>query len=98
MENLSESKLNEPQSASGTLIGNASDGRTNGGPEDAEFNFGITSANEQCDLGTLRPDKVMSFSHVRHASQEDNEGRSSAGSDKMIIKRTMEWNIQEEFE
>jgi hypothetical protein len=99
MENLSESKLNEPQSASGTSIGNGSGRRTNEGrEEDEEFNFGITSANEQCDLGTLRPDKVMSFSHVRHVSQEDNEGRSSAGSDKIIIKRTMEWNIQEEFE
>lgn len=99
MENLSQSRLNENSGTSGvseTITNSSQNNRSSA--EGDTFNFGITSANDQGDLGTLRPDKVTSFSHVRHTPPEESETRSSVGSDKMIIKRTTEWNVREEYE
>lgn len=99
MENLSESRLNENSGTSRASEANANSLQNiRPSAESDSFHFGITSANDEENLGTLRPDKVMSFSHVRHAPLEESETRSSVGSDKMIIKRTTEWNVREEYE
>ncbi|RFU29813.1 hypothetical protein B7463_g6522, partial [Scytalidium lignicola] len=49
-------------------------------------------------IGPLRPDNVRNFSHVIHVAPETSDSRSSIGSDKMIIKRTTEWEVQEHYE
>jgi hypothetical protein len=61
------------------------------------FHFGL-HGNSQGNLGTLRPDKVTSFSHIGAVTPEENSARSSTGSDKMIIKRTTAWQVQEFYE
>jgi hypothetical protein len=64
-----------------------------------DFHFGLTSPSiSQGDLGTLRPDKVTTFSHIRRATPEEAGDGSSIGSDKMIIKQTREWDIREDYE
>jgi hypothetical protein len=64
-----------------------------------DFHFGLTSPSlPQGDLGSLRPDKVTSFSHIRRATPEETGDGSSIGSDKMIIKQTREWDIREDYE
>ncbi|KAH8808490.1 hypothetical protein F5884DRAFT_676219 [Xylogone sp. PMI_703] len=50
------------------------------------------------DIGPLRPDNVRNFSRVVHVAPEHSDSRSSVGSDKMIIKRTTEWEVQEYYE
>ncbi|KUJ20587.1 uncharacterized protein LY89DRAFT_579345 [Mollisia scopiformis] len=61
------------------------------------FHFGLTGGSPG-DLGTLRPDKVTSFSHIGRVTPERSSARSSIGSDKMIIKRTTGWQVQESYE
>jgi hypothetical protein len=97
MDNLSESRLNENTGTSGGSVLNGNS-EQNARPSDEgdEFNFGIGSAKDLGDLGTLRPDKVSTFSNARHSPPEENE-TSTVGSDKMIIKRTTEWNVEEEY-
>jgi hypothetical protein len=66
-----------------------------------DFHFGLTSpglTQGQGDLGSLRPDKVTTFSHIRRATPEETGDGSSIGSDKMIIKQTREWDIREDYE
>ena len=61
------------------------------------LHFGLAS-NSQGDLGSLRPDKVTSFSYIGCVTPEGNSARSSFGSGKMIIKRTKGWEVQETYE
>ncbi|KAF8867267.1 hypothetical protein BDZ45DRAFT_577358 [Acephala macrosclerotiorum] len=61
------------------------------------FHFGL-AGNSQGDLGTLRSDKVTSFSSVGLATPEGTSARSSIGSDKMIIKRTKGWEVRTTYE
>ncbi|KAH8809820.1 hypothetical protein F5882DRAFT_345278 [Hyaloscypha sp. PMI_1271] len=67
---------------------------------DKDFRFGlestIASSSNQGDLGTLRPDKVTSYSHISHVTPEPNSGRSSLESDRMIIKKRTEWDVDYE--
>jgi hypothetical protein len=49
--------------------------------------------SKQGDLGILRPDRVASYSHIRHATPEQNSGRSSIESDRMVIKKRTEWDV-----
>jgi hypothetical protein len=39
---------------------------------------------------------VSSFSHIRHVTPEQNSGRSSIESDRMIIKKRTEWDVDYE--
>ena len=55
----------------------------------SEFHFGNNNSSPK-----LRPDNVGSQSYIRRATLE----RGSVGSDKMIITRTREWGVREEFE
>lgn len=55
-------------------------------------------SGSQGDLGSLRPDKVRSFSHIGTATPEERSPRSSLDSGKMIIKRTDAWEVQETYE
>ena len=93
-EDLTNTHTLEPDSKSANL--------TTAHPVDEEassFHFGLASVvPPKNDLGTLRPDKVSSFSHIRRATPEENEARSSIGSDKMIIRRTTEWDVHEDYE
>ncbi|KAI9644578.1 hypothetical protein NHQ30_006599 [Ciborinia camelliae] len=50
------------------------------------------------ELGTLRPDGAMNFAHIRRSTPDDTVDRSTVGSDKMIIRRTTEWDVREDFE
>ncbi|PMD48470.1 hypothetical protein L207DRAFT_476847 [Hyaloscypha variabilis F] len=56
----------------------------------------LASGSSQGDLGALRPDNVSSFSHIRHVTPEQNSGRSSIESDRMIIKKRTEWDVDYE--
>ena len=88
MDNLSESRLNEEPGGSGGFVSNKN-GEQNARPSDEgdEFHFGNTSANDLGGLGTLRLDKVTSFSHARHTPPEENE-LSTLGSDgELIVER-----------
>jgi hypothetical protein len=49
-------------------------------------------------IGSLRMDNVGSVSFVRRSTPELQKGRDLEGSDRMIITRTMEWNVREDFE
>jgi hypothetical protein len=49
--------------------------------------------SKQGDLGTLRPDEIASYSHIRHATPEQNSGKSSIESHRMIIKKRTEWDV-----
>lgn len=65
--------------------------------------FNNTNANgkrshEGEELGTLRPDGAMTFAHIRRSTPDDAAERSTVGSDKMIIRRTTEWDVREDFE
>ncbi|KAF7931330.1 uncharacterized protein EAE98_002512 [Botrytis deweyae] len=65
--------------------------------------FNNTDANgklscEGEELGTLRPDGAMTFAHIRRSTPDDAAERSTVGSDKMIIRRTTEWDVREDFE
>lgn len=60
--------------------------------------FNNTNANgklshEGEELGTLRPDGAMTFAHIRRSTPDDAAERSTVGSDKMIIRRTTEWDV-----
>ena len=39
---------------------------------------------------------MSSFSHIRHVTPEQNSGRSSIESDRMIIKKRTEWDVDYE--
>ncbi|KAM3074142.1 hypothetical protein ACMFMG_003037 [Clarireedia jacksonii] len=67
--------------------------------------FGLRYNNKAEDengeeLGTLRPDGTMNYSHIRRSTPDDQEQaeRSTIGSDQMIIRRTTEWDVREDFE
>jgi hypothetical protein len=67
--------------------------------------FGIQYTNKSCnengeELGTLRPDGAMHYSHIRRSTPDDQDQaeRSTIGSDQMIIRRTTEWDVREDFE
>ncbi|KAM0171380.1 hypothetical protein ACHAPF_008190 [Botrytis cinerea] len=55
-------------------------------------------SHEGEELGTLRPDGAMTFAHIRRSTPDDAAERSTIGSDKMIIRRTTEWDVREDFE
>ncbi|TEY42407.1 hypothetical protein BOTCAL_0390g00050 [Botryotinia calthae] len=55
-------------------------------------------SHEGEELGTLRPDGAMTFAHIRRSTPDDAGERSTVGSDKMIIRRTTEWDVREDFE
>jgi hypothetical protein len=66
--------------------------------------FGIhynnkTSNENGEELGTLRPDGAMHYSHIRRSTPDDQDQaeRSTIGSDQMIIRRTTEWDVREDF-
>lgn len=63
----------------------------------SSFHFGFTPGS-QGNLGSLRLDKVTSFSHIGCVTPDRDSARSSIGSDKMIIKRTTAWQVQETYE
>ncbi|KAH6678530.1 hypothetical protein B0J14DRAFT_325359 [Halenospora varia] len=52
---------------------------------------------DENDIGPLRPDKIAFTAHI-HSAVNRNRSTSSTGSEKMIIKRTTEWNVSEDFE
>ncbi|PQE11060.1 choline transport protein [Rutstroemia sp. NJR-2017a BVV2] len=67
--------------------------------------FGIQYTNKASNengevLGTLRPDGAMHYSHIRRSTPDDQDQaeRSTIGSDQMIIRRTTEWDVREDFE
>ncbi|KAF7912588.1 uncharacterized protein EAF01_001609 [Botrytis porri] len=65
--------------------------------------FNNTNANgklshEGEEIGTLRPDGAMTIAHIRRSTPDDAAERSTVGSDKMIIRRTTEWDVREDFE
>lgn len=69
------------------------------------FNFRFNNTNtdgkvsyEGDELGTLRPDGAMNIAHIRRSTPVDTADRSTVGSDKMIIRRTTEWDVREDFE
>lgn len=71
--------------------------RGGSGSSDDDFHFGIQDRRRN-DLGRLRPDKGMNFTHIGRATPEENQARSSIESDSMIIRQTTEWDIQESYE
>lgn len=69
------------------------------------FNFRFNNINTNAKLShegeelcTLRPDGAMNIAHIRRSTPVDNADRSTVGSDKMIIRRTTEWDVREDFE
>ncbi|CAD6446528.1 1e6bd8fd-17e8-4b98-b7a7-6bab7964e67e [Sclerotinia trifoliorum] len=69
------------------------------------FNFRLNNTNTDAkpshegeELGTLRPDGALNVAHIRRSTPVDNADRSTVGSDKMIIRRTTEWDVKEDFE
>ncbi len=50
---------------------------------------------EQGDLGNLRLDRVATFNDIRPATPMTG---SSIGSDRMIIKKTTQWNVEEFYD
>lgn len=97
MENLSEVGLSESPGFFGK-----SESNTNGSHNDIpsinneEIHFAPANANDHDDLGPLRPDGAMSFSRVSNTPLEDNKARSE-GSREMVITRTRQWAVQEEY-
>jgi hypothetical protein len=65
--------------------------------EVSSFHFGNGDESAR-PMGNLRMDNVGSVSFVRRSTPELQEGRDSVGSDRMIITRTTEWNVREDFE
>lgn len=63
---------------------------------DGEFHFGL--AGSQSNLVALRPDNVTHFNHIGRATPAEGSQRSSLGSDRMIIKRTTDWKVEEMYE
>ncbi|KAB8289631.1 hypothetical protein EYC80_010545 [Monilinia laxa] len=69
------------------------------------FNFRFNNTNmdgkascEGEELGNLRPDRATNFAHIRRSTPDDTADISTVGSDKMIIRRTTEWDVREDFE
>ncbi|ESZ96421.1 hypothetical protein SBOR_3153 [Sclerotinia borealis F-4128] len=70
------------------------------------FNFRFVNTNNMIaknsyegeELGTLRPDGAMNFANIRRSTPDNTADRSTAGSDKMIIRRTTECDVREDFE
>lgn len=46
----------------------------------------------------LRPDYPTHFNHIGRATPAGGSQRSSLGSDRMIIKRTTDWKVEEMYE
>lgn len=67
-----------------------------------DFRFNSTNAevsSEGEELGTLRADGAQNFAHIRRSTPDNTaDRRSTVGSDKMIIRRTDEWDVREDFE
>lgn len=61
-----------------------------------DFHFGLE--NNSSENLKLRPERITNFSHVRRSTPEELSEKSSISSDKMIIKRTTEWQVQEAYD
>jgi hypothetical protein len=61
----------------------------------SSFHFGDERAGP---IGSLRMDNVGSVSYIRKSTPEIREERASVGSDRMIITRTTEWDVREDYE
>jgi hypothetical protein len=93
MENLSQVALH---SSSGTFGTTTTPSIENGETHEIPVPVNAISSN---DLGPLRPDKVMNFSHVSLSMPQDgnNTIHADSNSGEMGITRTMEWGVEEEY-
>lgn len=97
MENLSEVGLYESSGTFGKSESNANGSHTDiPSINNDEIHFAPANTNDHDDLGPLRPDKVTSISRVCNPPLEENKDGSARGRE-MVITRTREWEVQEEY-
>jgi hypothetical protein len=99
MQNLSEVGLNEIQNPSLRKSDSTTNASHTNAPSIDNYETNLAShsnMNPYDDLGPLRPDQVMSFSHVSNPPVEETQAHLGHSRERGI-SRTMEWGIQSEL-